>query len=210
MAGIIAVSMICMVSVGAAFAWDFDGTSPWQMRVRGISVMPDDESTTITTIGGNAEVDSAMVPEVDITYFIKENIAVEVIAAITPHDVKAVNTAVGNLNLGSVKLLPPTATLQYHFKPEDRIRPYVGAGINYTFFLDVDSGAVNDVDYENGFGFALQAGADYTIQDNWSVNLDVKKIFLSTDVKVYALGTMVETTVDIDPLIIGAGVTYRF
>jgi outer membrane protein len=36
--------------------------------------------------------------------------------------------------LGSVDLLPPTLTLQWHFMPDQSFDPYVGAGVNYTYF----------------------------------------------------------------------------
>ncbi|MFP3480474.1 OmpW family outer membrane protein, partial [Burkholderia sp. SIMBA_057] len=87
-------------------------------------------------------------------------------------------------------LLPPTLTAQYHFFPKERVSPYVGAGINYTLFYREDAAnkangiglRITDTDYENRFGWALQAGVDVALTGNWSLNLDVKKIFLKTDV----------------------------
>ena len=181
--------------------------SPWQVRARVLGVFPD-ESASITPIGGGVDIDSSVVPEVDFTYFFSENWAAELILATTPHDVKHTPT---NLDLGTTWLLPPTLTLQYHFQPHDpQFRPYVGVGINYTiFFNEGDDAAPGlDVKYDNNFGWALQAGADFPINDCWSVNVDVKKIFLNTDVTIAPLG--VRADVDIDPLIVGVGVTYRF
>lgn len=184
--------------------------SPWLVRARLLGVVPDDSSSDITVIGGKAEVDDTMTPELDISYFITDNLAVELILGVTNNNVNAVNTAVGNIDLGDVWLLPPTVTLQYHFLPNGQFRPYVGAGINYTVFFSEDPGAADGIEYEDGFGFALQAGIDIGINDNWAINVDVKKIWLSTDVAVRALGTTVRTSVDIDPWLIGVGVAYRF
>ncbi|MEW5705173.1 MAG: OmpW family outer membrane protein [Pseudomonadota bacterium] len=187
--------------------------SPWMVRVRNLVVVPDEDST-ITAIGGEATLGNAVVPEFDITYFFTEHWAAELIAAVTPHNVRGENTALGSLDLGDVLLLPPTLTLQYHFFPEQNYRPYIGAGVNYTFFLDEDAGAsINSIDYDNAFGAALQAGVDISLEpfgfnEHWALNFDVKKIFLNTDVSIN--GGAVTADVDIDPWIIGVGLAYRF
>lgn len=180
----------------------------WQARFRWVSVLPN-ESATIGTIGGDVEIGKSFIPELDFTYYFTENIAAELILGTTNHDVKAVNTALGNVNLGDVWLLPPTLTLQYHFNIND-FKPYVGAGVNYTIFYNADPGAVVDVDYENGFGYALQLGFDYDLDDTWFLNVDAKYVGLSTDVSVNAGIATVPAEVDINPLLIGFGVGMRF
>ncbi|MHC4566146.1 MAG: OmpW/AlkL family protein [Planctomycetota bacterium] len=167
-------------------------------------------SSSITVIGGKAEVDDSITGDVDFSYFFCSNVAAELTLAVSEHDVKATNTLVGNIDLGDVKLLPPTLTLQYHFIPDGKIRPYIGAGVNYTVFFDDDPGDARSIDYDNAFGFALQAGVDIGINENWAINLDVKKIWLETDVSVKALATTVKTDVDIDPWLFGIGLAYRW
>lgn len=180
----------------------------WQARFRWVSVLPN-ESATIGTIGGDVEIGKSFIPELDFTYYFTENIAAELILGTTNHDVKAVNTALGDVNLGDVWLLPPTLTLQYHFNIND-FKPYVGTGVNYTIFYNADPGAVVDVDYENGFGYALQLGFDYDLDDTWFLNVDAKYVGLSTDVSVNAGIATVPAEVDINPLLIGFGVGMRF
>lgn len=173
-----------------------------------IAVTPAEDST-VSVIGGEAAVDNAYVPELDITYFFTDHIAAELILATAKHDVEARGSSLGPVvDLGDVWLLPPTLTAQYHFMPEGKIRPYVGAGINYTFFYNEDPGAVSTIDYDNGFGYALQVGTDVAIDDHWAVNFDVKKLWLNTDVTV--AGGPVVADVDLDPWIFGVGVGYRF
>jgi outer membrane protein len=186
------------------------GESPWIIRARLLGVIPDDGSSSISVIGGKVEVDDSITGDVDFSYFFRDNIAAELTLAVSKHDVKAKNTAAGNLDLGDVKLLPPTLTLQYHFIPDGKIRPYVGAGVNYTVFFDDNPGVATKIDYDNAFGFALQAGVDYGINKNWAINFDVKKIWLSTDVSLTALGSNLKTEVDIDPWLFGIGLAYRF
>ncbi|MBI2509129.1 MAG: OmpW family protein, partial [Betaproteobacteria bacterium] len=102
---------------------------------------------------------------------------------------------------------PPTLTLQYHFTPEAKWRPYVGVGVNYTRFTDPDLAGGLTVD-RNSWGAALQAGIDIEVTKRFFVNLDVKKVFIDTKVKT-AAGAFV-TKLDIDPVIVGVGVGWKF
>lgn len=185
----------------------------WLFRLRALHVVPD-EDAEITPIAGRADIDTSIVPELDISYFLTDNIAAELILATTPHDVMARGTALGDVDLGDVTLLPPTLTLQYHFNPDGQIRPYVGAGVNYTIFFDEDLPAGSplvDIDYDESFGGALQVGVDYAINERWFLNADLKKVWMNTDVTIDAgaLG-IVEGDVDIDPWIFGLGVGVRY
>ena len=187
----------------------FAGEGDWLVRLRGIHVSPN-ESATISVIGGDAAIDTATVPELDISYFLTDNIAVELILATTKHSPRAIGTAAGDLPLGSVYLLPPTVTVQYHPMPGEKFSPYVGAGVNYTiFYKEQDpAGVVTDIDYSNKFGLAAQAGADFWVNKDWFLNVDVKKIWLKTDVAINA-GT-INADVKINPWIFGVGFGRKF
>ncbi|TDQ25550.1 OmpW/AlkL family protein [Tenacibaculum caenipelagi] len=204
----IVLGMLFFSNVNAQETNKVEDFKKWQTRFRWVSVLPN-ESATIGTIGGNVEIGENFIPELDFTYYFTENIAAELILGTTNHDVKVINTALGNVDLGDVWLLPPTLTLQYHFNVND-FKPYVGAGVNYTIFYNADPGAVVDVDYKNGFGYALQLGFDYDLDDTWFLNVDAKYVGLSTDVTVDAGIATVPAEVDINPLLIGFGVGIRF
>lgn len=148
------------------------------------------------------DITNAAIPELDFTYFFTKNIAAELILGTTPHKVKADT----GIDVGDVWLLPPTLTLQYHPLPDSRISPYVGAGINYTIFYGEGDGLAG-FDVKNELGFALQAGVDYAISGPWSLNVDVKKLFLRPEA---VTSTLRVDSVKIDPWIIGVGVGYRF
>jgi outer membrane protein len=190
------------LSSPAMAASDFK-SGDWLLRGRVVGVLPQ-ESSTLTGAAGHVNVDNSVVPELDISYFLTPNIAVELIAAVTPHDVK---TSEG-VDAGSAWLLPPTLTVQYHFTQFGSIKPYVGAGVNYTHFFNADAGALNAVEYDDSFGGALQAGVDVPIQGNWYANLDVKKVFISTTANFSPSG--VRADVDIDPWLVGVGIGYKF
>lgn len=191
--------------------------SPWLIRGRVLGVLPE-ESGKLSLDGagripGDVSIDDSIVPELDITYFATPNIGFELILGTTPHSADATRTPLGaKTDLGDVWLLPPTLLVQYHFAPEGKIRPYVGVGVNYTIFYGKDEPDGVSVDYDNGFGWALQAGVDFPIDEHWSLNFDVKQLFLSTDVTVRGLTgpAAIRADVDINPLLVGFGVGYRF
>jgi outer membrane protein len=135
-------------------------------------------------------------------------IGAELILATTEHKAQGRGTLSGVPTLAKTWVLPPTLTLQYHFLPDAKIRPYVGAGINDTIFYNEDPGAAASIEYDNGFGYAFQAGADYMLDEHWMLNADVKKIFLNTDASVN--NGAVTADVDLDPWVFGLGIGYRF
>lgn len=202
---IAALAAACLLSGHAAQAADSQG--PWMLRARALGVVPDESSTI--SIGGEATASDTLVPEIDITYFWTDNWATELILATTPHEMGAKNTGLGNLDLGDVWLLPPTLTLQYHFTGMEQWKPYIGAGLNYTFFYAEDAGSsITNIEYDDGIGYALQAGVDIPIEGPWAFNIDVKKIWLNTDASINSGG--VTADVDLDPWLVGIGVAYRF
>lgn len=177
----------------------------WLIRGRAIGVIPDENDGRLAGAGAAFSVDNSVMPELDISYFLTDNIALELILAVSPHDVSL--TGAGKVT--ELLLLPPTLTLQYH-QAFGAFKPYVGVGLNYTVILDSDAtGAIGGIDrWDDSLGVALQVGFDYAINDNWSVNLDVKKLFLNLDGDLTA--ARVNASVDVDPWIIGGGIGYRF
>ncbi|MEQ1754542.1 MAG: OmpW family outer membrane protein [Micropepsaceae bacterium] len=189
----------CVLWAGPAFAAN---DSPWMVRARAIVVSPDSQGHL--SIGGDVDVNSSVAPELDFSYFFSKNWAAELILATTEHDVH--HSAAGDL--GSAWVLPPTLTVQYHIAPDsDIFRPYVGVGINYSIFYGVDDNPGLRMDYGDSFGLAFQAGFDVPVGNGWSLNADVKKIYMNTDVDLNGAPI---GDVDINPWVIGAGVGYRY
>ena len=118
----------------------------------------------------------------------------------------------GGSDIGSLKHLPPTLTLQYHFSDLGKFKPYLGAGLNYTRFSSVGFApavqtALSPSLSRNSFGLALQAGFDYEFMPNTFFNFDVKKVKIHTDVS--SAGTEVGRF-KVDPWLIGIGIGRRF
>jgi outer membrane protein len=207
LAGIAAITFTS--SATPAIAADLGGAlskERFQIRLRALDIIADGNGR-VAQNDLKTDVDHALTPEVDLTYFFTENIAAELIAATAQHQVSA-----GNFNIGEAWILPPTLTLQYHFTPDRKFSPYVGAGLNYSIFYGESNGTgFNDLDVDGGLGYAVQAGFDYWLNDNWGINLDAKYVNLDIDVDVNLGATHLDAdNVDLDPFIIGVGVSYRF
>ncbi|MEL6875266.1 MAG: OmpW family outer membrane protein [Pseudomonadota bacterium] len=206
-----AVSSIALTSVPASAE-----QGDILLRVRGINVMPNEDSGSILPAfpGEEVSVDNSFMPEVDITYMATDHIGFELIAATTKHSASGVTGTTGGIGrLASTWVLPPTLTAQYHFAPEGKIRPYVGAGINYTIFWNEDAtnaleAAVGptSVRLNDSFGWAAQVGVDIPLNDNVFLNLDVKYIDIDTTVRLNttAAGTQ-RVRINLDPLVVGVG-----
>ncbi|MEM6537654.1 MAG: OmpW family outer membrane protein [Pseudomonadota bacterium] len=188
------------------------------LRLRGIIVAPTENSTDVLPSfpGGQVGVTNGYSPEFDITYFFTDNIAAELIAATTAHNVVG-EGALDGIEIAELMVLPPTLTLQYHFAPGASFQPYVGVGVNFSTFYSVDAAndLVNavgptDVDLDDSFGVAFQAGFDIPINERWSVNADVKYIQIDTTATLNTGGAINTVDVDLDPIVAGIGIGYRF
>lgn len=196
--------------------------NPWMVRVRGIAVLPGNFSNGriagAVVPGANGSLSNSFVPELDITYFFTRNIAAELILGTSHHQVKGKGVLAGLNNLGSTWALPPTLTLQYHFTNFGAFKPYVGAGVNYTLFYGEKHGnlalpGLYNFRVQSAAGVALQAGFDYMFSKNWGFNVDVKKLYLRPIAKGNignTAGAPFKARVNLDPWIIGTGITYKF
>ncbi|KVE37701.1 OmpW/AlkL family protein [Burkholderia sp. TSV86] len=172
-------------------------------RVRAISIVPQDRASD--TLGAlNVGVNNAIVPELDFTYMIRDYLGVELILGTSRHQVAS---SLGNL--GGVGVLPPTLLLQYHFNHAGSVRPYVGAGINYTLFYNngLRAGGEGVGIGNHSFGPALQFGVDVQVTKKLFVNVDLKKIWMHTDA---TLGGKPIGRLNIDPLVVGVGLGMKF
>jgi len=200
---------------GAAYAQSADSFVPKtagtiMVRARVIDVVPENNGSSVSLIGGHVAATQQATPELDLSYFLTNNIALELIAATTSHLVSAHGTALGKVDVGSTSVLPPTLLVQYHFMPDQKFSPYVGAGINYTWFYNTQPGGtpVTRFTLKNNFGEALQIGVDYALTGRWGLNVDVKQIFLSTKASIDS--GLIRAKTNLDPLVVGAGVSYKF
>ena len=186
--------------------------------------------------GASTNISSSVVPMIDVAYYFTKNWAVEAICCVTPHHV----TGVGPIQGASVIktwVFPPSLMLQYHFTNFGAIQPYVGVGVNFTAFWGTRAGnqtfpfalpafpgvasfvTATSASITPSWGVVGQAGVDYMFTDHWGLNLDVKYIMMEPNAHVWAVNTgtpfgalavPLDLAVKINPIVVSAGLTYRF
>ena len=198
---ILALLIASFVLPGAAMAQE----SPWLVRARAVHIDPADKSDPIGGVGASdrLHVSDKWIPEVDISYFFTPHWAAELILTYPQKHTVTLDGA----SIGTFRHLPPTLTDQYHFMPGKTIDPYLGAGVNYTLLSKVQLLAGGARLEHDSVGLALQAGADFRLDSHWSVNVDVKKLQLGSDVMI---GGARASRVKVDPVLIGVGLGYLF
>jgi len=191
----------------------------WIVRLRAIMVAPNEKTGPVmpTFATSRTAVDDSVAPELDFTYMATKHVGAELILGRTKHHVSGRDSLAPVGRLAGTWVLPPTLTLQYHFLPDGNVRPYVGAGINYTIFYNSKaSGALNKaightkVRLNDSFGYAAQAGLDVDLSKRVFVNFDVKYIDLDTKARLTTGTLMNRERVHLDPFVFGVGIGTRF
>ncbi len=209
-------------SAQSKFNPDAASSGSWMVRLLASGVITDENVHSVVTggaaiAGADADVSEQFIPAATISYFFTDNVAVELFCCLSTHDIKGAGTLSGVGDLADTWIFPPIVTLQYHFTGLGGLKPYVGAGVNYTIFFDeqVGDGAATalgatNVKIDDAWSWALQAGVDIAISDNLSLNFDVKKVWLNTDVTWTTPTGPIVADVDLDPWIVSVGLGYRF
>jgi len=204
------------------------GQDEWIVKIGVAHVAPDASSGPITSKadgsivipGSPVDVDSGTALGITIGRMLNENIGLELLAA-TPfaHDLEGDEALAGLGKIGEIEHLPPSLLVQYHFSPDAKVQPYVGAGANYTFFfneessssLDAALGAPTDISLDDSFGLAAQAGVDVMMNNGWFFNAALWWLDIETTAEIQPAGAgALEVDVDVDPLVymIGFGKTF--
>ena len=185
----------------------------WLLR-GGIGILDPKSDNLSLSSEAEVQVDTGTSITLEGTYMFADRWGVELFVPYPfKHDVD-IDGAEGAGNVAEIDNLPPILSLQYHFNPDGKFRPYIGAGSNYTTFFNEDTkGALSDTSLEldDSWGAAGQIGADVSLTDNWFLNLVVRWVDMDSDAEITDdLGTSLLGEVEIDPFIYQAQVGYRF
>lgn len=205
-----------------ALAQEDDGKL--QVKLLGTVVAPDGKITALNTdnvglpAGTQTKASDNYVPTLAVEYFVTSNFSLETICCLTQHDVDATAGLPVDAELVSnAKLIPATLTAKYHVDA-GAVKPYLGAGVTYFWWIDVDPGAatiplgVTRTTLSDEIGLVLQGGMDIAVGDSGlGVTIDAKRYFVDTTARWYAGNTLaIETEHKLDPWVVSAGVSYRF
>jgi len=182
--------------------------NPWMVRVRAVDLLwANGQTGTVQALDVKAK--NQWIPEFDVSYFFTKNIAAELVLTWP----QQVNINAGSTNIGKITALPPSLLAQYHFTDLGAFKPYVGAGVNYTIFGNRQnfpgySSAALQVE-PSSVGFVGQIGADYMLDKNWGLNVDLKYATIATNVQTVSNGANIGK-LTLNPWMPAVGVTYKF
>ena len=203
MKAILPLALALLAGASAAHASDAGG---WELRFGVHAVDPASDNGRLAGGALAADVDAAFSPSISLEYRINPNLGIEVLGALPfKHDVELNGT-----KAATVKHLPPTVSLQWHFLPQGKVDPFVGLGLNYTRFFSIDeTGPLEGtrLDLGDSWGLAAHAGVAFALQERWSLSLDLRWIDIESKARVDGVKV---GTVDIDPLVYGVALGYRF
>ena len=195
------------LAFGAAAPAFAQSKGDWTLGVGVHQVNPKSDNGTLA--GGTLplDIDSDVKPTITFEYFLRDNLGLEVLAALPfKHDIAV--DGVGTV--GSTKHLPPTVSLQYHFNGKQKVAPFVGAGVNYTkFFSETTRGTLagGDLSLGGSWGLALHAGLDFKLTEKSAIRVDARWIDIDTRVRLDGANL---GTANIDPLVYGAAYVLKF
>ena len=170
--------------------------------IKGIGIPP----------GADAEVGDVSTVVLVIERRLTPNLSAELVLGI-PANIRAKATGsvafLGN-DILSAKNLAPTLLVNYHFGDANQaLRPYVGAGINFTTFRSIKSSLAPKVEMSDSVGLAVQAGLNYAINKQWGLYGSIARVDVKSDL-VATASTVLTSTIDFRPMTYSAGLTYRF
>lgn len=199
---------LMMAVACSGVAWSAPGDLT--LRVGAAHVAPNDDSSDLD--GAEVSVDGSTSLGISLSYMLGERLGIGVLGAWPfEHDIKGAGTLDGAGTVAKTKHLPPTVTLQYHFAPEASVRPFVGAGINYTkFFSEKTEGALDgvDINLDDSWGWALEAGVDVDIASDWFLSGQI--FYIAIDTTAELAGGAASIDVDINPWVFMASVGRTF
>ena len=223
----LAIALIGAPAIASAYE-----KGDWIFRVGTATVAPDGDSDAIviptdpeTVLPNGVDVKDDTQLGLTLSYMLTDQWSVELLAS-TPFD-HNISLDDAPVNAGSTKHLPPTVTINWYPRGgQEGWQPFIGAGLNYTYFWDetVDpqlEGALGDIlgtegpvpadlSLSDSWGIALRAGFDYPISEKWALTASMYWINIETEATLATADAEVQWDVAIDPFVWKFGVAYTF
>jgi len=206
---VLGIAVVAALSSASLMAYE---KGDMMLRVGAAGVYPTGDSGNIDALGSDAKVeaDDAWSLGISAAYMLTDNIGVGLLGSYPfTHDIQAKGSISGLGKVAEATQLPPTLTLQYYLNNDSAFTPFVGAGVNYTYFFDEKGKGALDgttVDINDSWGYALEAGVDYDINDQWMVGAQVYYINIETRAHT-AVGNF---DVDVNPVAYLLTAGYKF
>lgn len=196
-----------------------DPKTPWSFSLGathvGFSTRADVSAGGMPLPGANANAAENTTLGFEVGYALSPTWTARFLAGVPPQTTLTGTGALAGAGvLGKTRYAPAVLSLTYRFNESGAIRPYVGAGVNYTVVYGEKDGFLSNVRARNAFGTVLQVGAEVPINASMFLSLDARKIYLKTKVDgslPAAMGNApAHADLRLNPLIVSAMVGWRF
>lgn len=207
------VATVAASGAGAAMAQE-DETN-WYLKA-GLAHLTLDDEADFTVAGapfptGGLETDPQVTGVIEVGKHINRNVSLGFTFGFPPTaEAEGTGGFAGLGRLADVQYGPMALTAQYHFMTESKFSPYVGAGVSYMWIIDAEDAALTSVDADDDVGLVLQAGANYELNDDWMMFIDVKKADLSTTATGFFGAAPITADVEMNPLVLSTGFGLKF
>lgn len=210
------VALAMSVPMQAAQAQE--GAGPWGLQVGvahvGFSASADVQVAGTLVPGGSASASPNTTLGFEVSYRNTPSLTTRFLAGVPP---TTTLTGAGALatagKLGKATYAPAVLSLTWSPFDSGPVRPYVGAGVNYTIVMNQSDAFISNLKVKSAFGSVLEVGAEMPLSNGWFIGLDARKIFLKTqaDGVLPAFGgAAAHAEVRLDPLVVLAAVGRRF
>lgn len=202
---IIAALIALMASVTSSYAAI---NRDWQLTLRATEIMAQSPVHS-SMMPGQAHMGSKLIPDVSLRYYFSPHWALDFMPGFAKLETSWEHHGQRRA-LGRVKAFSPVLTLEYQFRPQQNLSPYIGAGPAYIHFFDSDTPAGSMVKYQDQWGWALQAGMDYQMTSRLKLNLDIKRVAARAEIKNHQGPITIPASGRFTLWMVGVGLGYRF
>lgn len=120
-------------------------------------------------------------------------------------------------SFGSLEVIPLTLVLQLHLLPDSTFDPYIGLGVGYVLLDDIETQEdleqidIERIDLDDDYGLVFNAGFSWDLMAGLAINVDAKYMPVDSGATVVFLtGPAQETSFEVNPLILSAGLSLQF
>ena len=145
----------------------------------------------------------------------KHDIVLKISNPALPGSAQALSGQVG----ATIRQVAPTVFANYRFLEKTSVlRPFIGAGINYTRFDKTHSTAAGDalnggptsISLEDSVGLALQAGVAWRLSNEWSVTAALATARVTSKITTNTLGIERHADITFKPRVFTVAMAYSF
>jgi outer membrane protein len=116
-------------------------------------------------------------------------------------------------DLGRAQIYPVSAILRWRMSEHGTIRPYLGAGVAHVILHDINRSvgrSATGIHFKDPTGLVVDGGLEINLARRWGLFGDARYIPVESQSAATFIGTSSSVAMHVRPLILSAGIAYRF